>query len=217
MKRACNAFCLGVFVVGLVVFSRARTIVGQEAGPEPSRPYSVVTLHYRIAANGIRTTLGERVRYVKSNGEWRQLPNDPHNASTNIVPTNKDSVAVFASTDDGVFLTDPGHPERKLISAAANQEMEDCFRSVKCLKAQVSFVRLDQVAGLEVYVLRTNIENHPIEWTEQSYSPKTGYLPLRNVKHFRDGSEDVLEATRVEFRDVPGNLNDDIKSMPIRK
>jgi hypothetical protein len=78
---------------------------------------------------------------------------------------------------------------------------------------------LDEVASLPVYVLRAEIDNPESihEWTEQSYSPKTGYAPLRTVVHLRDGSEVRIEAIRVEFREVPDTLNDDMSSSPPKK
>jgi hypothetical protein len=129
------------------------------------------------------------------------------------------STAVFAGTADGFFAIAPGRTERKFISSAPNEQMKECFRSVRCLEGQKSFVRTDEVADLQVYVLRNNIEDalYPIAWTEKSYSPETGYLPLRTVNHFRDGSEDVMQATAVIFREIPDNLNDDIEALPVRK
>jgi hypothetical protein len=83
----------------------------------------------------------------------------------------------------------------------------------------MGFTRVEKVAGLEVYVLRTDIKdsNHPIAWTETSYSPRTGLIPLRSIITFRDGSQMHTEATKVEFKEVPDDLNHDVKAMPLKK
>jgi hypothetical protein len=42
----------------------------------------------------------------------------------------------------------------------------------------------------------------------------TGGSPLRIVTHQPDGGLYTLEAVKVQFKDVPDNLNDDIQSLP---
>ena len=51
---------------------------------------------------------------------------------------------------------------------------------------------------------------------EDSYSPKIGIGSLRAIVHFRDGSEVRSEAVSVEFTEVPEDLNDDLKELPIK-
>jgi len=50
----------------------------------------------------------------------------------------------------------------------------------------------------------------------EELSPKTGYIPLRQIMHFRGGSEINSVATKVVFEDVPETLNDDLKALPKR-
>lgn len=169
--------------------------------------------HYRINADGSRTDLRDRIVYAKANGEQRVTPFEPNNATGSNPPS-----PVIARTEEGLFVTSPGISERKLLSSTAvPQLMQECFRSARCLSANKRFVRTEELAGLQVYVYRDNMPpSNGREWIEQSYSPKTGFLELRKVSHFRDGTEDVLEARSVEFKDVPDDLNDDIKAMPIK-
>ena len=212
MNNPWRRSCLAVFILGVVAYtaSFSQSSTTSKADAEPALSYIVITANYRIDSSGIKTDLGDRVRYVKPNGEWQQTANHE-------TKNNKES-AVIASTEEGVFAKAPGYPERKFISQTADPQMQKCFRSVRCLQMQKDFVRTEEVAGLKVYVLRSEISNPeiPIDWVEQSYSPKTGYVPLRHVKHFRDGSEMVEEATKVEFKDVPDNLNEDLQRFPIR-
>jgi hypothetical protein len=216
MKNLWRVLCLALFVTGVVSFSQTQVRDKEENDVvEPALPFLVITTHYRISPDGTKSDLGERIRYVKANGEWRQSRYDSSKAETEI---NKES-PVFANTDEGVFAKAPGIDERKFVSSPADRQMQECFRSHRCLRKQLSFVRTDEVAGQKVYVLRTDVTDpaSPIEWVEQSYSPKTGYIALRNVKRFRDGSQVIMEAAKVEFKDVPENLNDDIKSLPTKK
>jgi hypothetical protein len=96
--------------------------------------------------------------------------------------------------------------------------MTDYFRSHSYLRSVSTFLRTDEVAGVRVYVLRTNFSDpaNPQEWVEESFSPKIGVVPLRTVMRFRDGSEFRKEAIRVRFEPVPDNLNDDLKSLPVQ-
>jgi hypothetical protein len=209
MKNLYRGLCLAVFLTGSISFSQTPVIVEGEI--EPALPYTVITIHYRVSPDGHKTFDRTRIRYVKANGEWRQMRYDPE--------TNgpaKDSW-VFASTQEGVFIKAPGH--KRNLSPSASQQMQEFFRSARRLRSQMNLVRVDEVAGLEVYVLREEVDvsGHPMEWIERSYSPKTGYIPLREVIHFRDCSEIGMEAQRVEFGNVPENLNDDLKSSSIQK
>ncbi len=209
MKRTLNALCLAVFLAGLVVYSRTRD--GNDT--EAARSYVVVMEHFHTTADGSRTDLAQRIVFVKANGELRQTNYDLKNGQN----LNRDAPAV-ARFEDGLFATAFGVSERNLISSTAvPPEMQKCFRSAECLRANRRFTRTEELAGLQVYVFHDNApSSQPLEWIEQSYSPKTGFLELRTVRHFRDGSEDVLRAASVEFKSVPDDLNDDIRSMPVR-
>ena len=213
MNNLWRKICLAVFIIGIIAYtaSFSQSPANSKSDLEPAGPYIVITSNYRIDATGTKTDQGQRIRHVKANGEWRQAAFDG-------VGSKKDS-AVMANTEEGVFAKAPGISERKAISQSPDQQMQDCFRSANCLTKQQSFARIEELAGLKVYVLRyeMNDAQQPVEWIEQSYSPKTGYVPLRNAKHFRDGSEIVEEAIKVEFKDVPNDLNGDLKGLPIRQ
>jgi hypothetical protein len=212
MHKNFYASSLAVLIIGLVAVSQTPK-APPGLNPEPGRSYSVVTIRYKVAPDGTRTQLGERIRYVKANGEFRLTRNNTNDQTGERKPS-----PVLAGTEDGVYAAAPGVGARQPVSPAANEQLQECFRSVTCLKGQRSFVRTEKLVGLEVYVLLEKIDSpHPIEWIEKSYSPLTGYIPLRTIIHFRDGSEDVNEATKVEFIDVPDNLNDDVRVLPNRK
>jgi hypothetical protein len=207
MKKIWNALCLAVFVVGLVSFSVSQT---RRDDTEVARSFTVLTTHYRLNADGSRTNLVGRITYVRANGELRQTPYDPNST---LSPNNQ--LPVHARTEEGLLATGNGVERKWISSTPVPPDMQKCFRSAKCISANPRFVRTDQLAGLQVYVFHDNLpDSQPIAWMEQSYSPKTGFLALRTIRHFRDGSEDVLEATSVEFKDVPDDLNRDIRAMP---
>jgi hypothetical protein len=209
MKRLMfNILCLVVFLAGLATYSRTKS-----TDVEVARSYVVIMEHFRISANGSRRELASRIIYAKANGEMRQTGYDPNNGQD----LNREAQSV-ARLEEGLFATASRVAERNLISSTAvPPEMQQCFRSAACLRGNPRFVRTDEVAGLQVYVFHDNVPPpQPMEWIEQSYSPKTGFLELRKVWHYRDGSEDVLQATSVEFKNVPSDLNDDIRSMPVK-
>jgi hypothetical protein len=204
-------------MTGVLSSSRTATVSQDESNEvEPPASYTVITAEYRVAPDGARTLVGRRIRRVKSNGEWRQSRYDSPSDEANQHALES---AVLAATEEGVFAKSPEFSERKFLSKPATGVMKECFRSHKCLRNQLRFVRNGRLAGLKVYVLRFNAPDpsHPIAWVEKSYSPKTGYIPLRTVHHFQDGSEMVNEATSVEFREIPENLNEDLKRMPIKQ
>jgi len=206
---------LAVFATGVVVSSQVPSRSDNEL--EPAVPYSVITSEFRISPDGTKTVTGELIRYVKANGEWRQVQYRHQNkdAAEPQAQIERES-PVFASTDEGVFAKGSGLPYTKFVSQAADQQTQQLFRSRKSLRSAPTFVRTDEVAGLKVYVLRyeINVPGHPMEWIEKSFSPKTGYIPLRQIMHFRDGSEINSVATKVVFEDVPESLNDDLKALP---
>jgi hypothetical protein len=177
---------------------------------QPAQSFIVLIRHYRLNADNSRTELGGRQLYARPNGELRQTRYDPNDKLN-----DSNQLPVQARTEEGLFVTSNGIERKLLSSTPVPNDMQQCFRSARCLSANRRFVRRDELVGLQVYVFHDNApDTQPIEWIEQSYSPKTGFLALRTVTHFRDGSEDVLEATSVEFRDVPDDLNRDIRAMP---
>lgn len=211
MKTFWRVLCLVIFLAGLVSFSRAQMRKNETLDLEPASPFVLITTHYNVSPEGLKVVVGERIRFVKANGEWRQMR---HDSSDSGAASKKES-AVFAGTEEGAFQKAPDVAERKEVSPGANQKVQQCFRSPSCLNGQLSFIRNEEIVGLMTYVLRHEIKNpaSPIDWIEESYSPKTGPIALRNVKHFRDGSQMVMEARKIEFRDVPDDLNNDIKAM----
>jgi hypothetical protein len=223
MKNLWRILCLAVFITGAVSFSQTPT-KSKDWRDEivPAVPYVMIVAHCRVNPDGAKTANKETIKYVSAKGEWRETRYDPPmpDSSSEQADTKKEA-AVFAGTPEGVFAKAPGYSEKKSISQGPLPDdlMQGCFRSPICLKKQLSFVRMDEVAGLQVYVLRTEVADpaHPMEWMEQSYSPRTGVTPLRVVNHFRDGSEMRAEAVKVEFKDVPDNLNDDLKGLPVKK
>jgi hypothetical protein len=222
MKNLWRALCLAVFVTGAVSFSQTPA-KDKDWRDEimPAVPYVMITTHYRVSSDGAKTSTGDTIRHVNSNGEWRETRYVPSkNGSYNEQDDINKALAVFAGTQEGVFAKATGQAEKKFVSQwpSPDDQMQQCFRSPICLKKQLSFVRMDEVAGLPVYVLRTEMKDpaHPMEWVEQTYSPKTGLIPLRVVNHFRDGSEMGAEAVKVEFKDIPDNLNDDLKGLPVK-
>jgi hypothetical protein len=226
MKRIWRGVSLAIFLAGVISFAQVRGDLQVQQNPTETRPqetevndieppqsYILDSVQTRIDANGIETVTGRTTRYVKANGEWKLGPYGfrPGDQSDN-------KPGVYAQTSEGVYARAKDSDSLRSVSPPAPKEMTDYFRSHSYLRSVSTFVRTDEVAGIKVYVLRTSFSDpaNPDEWLEDSYSPKTGFVPLRHVRHFRDGSEFRLEAIRVRFEPVPDNLNDDLKSLPVQ-
>lgn len=215
MKKGFRVLCLFVFVIGALSFSLARD--KKKGDIEPSRSFVIVAYEAQATPDGKMTITGWRTRYVKANGEWKTVIHGA-NATAAFTKDNTGfagtSSPVFAGTTEGVFAKASGSNERKSLSPPSPEGLQNQFHSHAYLKNHPEFVRMDSIVGLEVYVLRGVNREYPNYWIETSYSPLTGRTPLRTVEHSLDGSEFIIEAVRIEFRDVPDNLNEDITTLP---
>jgi hypothetical protein len=226
MKNIWRGVCLAVFLAGVISFSQKsanRSAVQNQAGIaaiddiEPIRPFVAKYVDYRVTPDGKRTIIGRRARYVKANGEWRVVAEGPKSEQVSAEGSNQS--VVYGGDSDGVYARGRESESRRYVSPAADEKMLLFFRSHHSLKNNPEFVRTDEIAGVKVYVLRTEIRDpaNPQDWVEESYSPKTGFNPLRTIIHLNDGSEFRMEAVSIEFRDVPENLNDDLKALPLKQ
>ena len=221
---------MAVFLAGLISYAQVRQNTtasqAQEKGVsanqvqdkeisvndvEPARAFVLDSVQTRVDANGVATVTARTTRYVKANGEWRL---GPYGFKPEDGPANK-GLNFYAGTPDGVVSKRAGSDSLRSVSPSADQQMLDYFRTHSSLRNDPRFVRTEQLVGLKVYVSRTEFTDPQLEeWVEESYSPVTGFTPLRLVHHFRDGSEIRIEAIRIEFQEVPENLNDDLKALP---
>jgi hypothetical protein len=217
MKYLFRTLCVSVFLVGLLALSQAQNSNNTQNDIEPAQSYVVTSVQYFISPDGSAKIVSRRTRYVKANGEWRLELYGPKGKDAS--SKNSEETPVYAGGSDGVSARPAGSNLRRYVSPEADQQMLDFFRSHKSLRNHREFVRNDEVAGLLVYVLRAEFNDpaNPQEWQEESYSPKTGFTPLRKIIHFRDGSEIRIEAVSVEFKEVPENLNDDMKALPMKQ
>lgn len=224
MKNVWRVICVTVFVFGAVSVFQAQKRVAifqiasqpvdiSDAGPAQS--FVVEYIDSDVAPDGTVTTTGSNTRYVKANGEWRLLIR-----RNNRQPTSSEGpklVSIYGGTPDGVFERKGDSPTRRYVSQSSDQTVLGYYRSRNYLRNHREFVRTDKVAGLEVYIFRIEISDppNPLQWRETSYSAETGLTPLRTVMHLSDGSEIRQEAVSVEFKDVPEDLNYDLKNLPI--
>jgi hypothetical protein len=226
MKNIWRTLSLTVSLIGVVLFPHTQTqAIGsqvQDKTPyyndtEPALSFVAKYVDSRVDSNGKVTVTGSRVRYVKANGEWQEVMRRQSNSDA---PSQQsERITIYAGTPDGVYEKRSDPPSRRYVSEPANQQMLDSFRSPYYLRNNQDFVRTEQVAGLVVYVQRTEIKDPAYQgyWIETSYSPKTGLNPLRTIMHFGDGSEIRTEALSVEFTEVLESLNDDLKSPPVKQ
>jgi hypothetical protein len=224
MKIMFRALCVAVFLVGLLAFTQAQNSKQAEINSnadndiEPAQSCIVKSIQYRINQDGSRQIMSRYTTYLKANGEFRQVaygPNGPKDDNPLSKYYNED--IIYAGLSDGAYRKLPGSNTIEYISSRADEKKLRYFRSHKYFLGNKEFVRTDTVAGLKVYLMRADYTNpeSDIEWIETSYSPKIAFGALRSRIHFRDGSEVVSEALSVEFTEVPEDLNDDLKNLPI--
>ena len=231
MKKFMRALCVVVFMAGLLAFSKAQINntqdngQGQHSDLEPVQPFVMKAVQYFVSPDGTKKITGRRTRYVNANGDWRLVLGTPRpeggpskSAKEELANTSKE-LNVYAGGADGVFARETALEGKRAVSPSADQQMQQYFRSHKYYRNHIEFVRMDEVAGLPVYVLRTDIKDpdNPQDYIETSYSPKTGFTFLRTLIHYRDGSYFLIEAESIEFKDVPEDLNDDLKNLPVRE
>jgi hypothetical protein len=224
MKNIWRALSLTVFLIGLISFpyihkpaigSQAQEKAASYNDLEPEQSFVAKFVDSRVDPAGKVTVTGSRTRYVEANGEWREVIRRV--GSLEASSQKPDRITEFAGTQDGVYEKKSAPASRRYVSEWGNKQMLDSFRSHYYLRNNKEFVRTEQVAGLVVYVQRTELKDPANQgyWIESSYSPKTGLHRLRTITHFSDGSEIRDEAVSVEFTEVPETLNDDLKSLPI--
>lgn len=223
MKKGFRVLSLLIFVVGLLAFSLASAQKTNNTDIEPSRPFVMVYYLAEITPDGKETITSWRTRYVRANGEFKVVMHGLDKAAAFAYDATGNagtSSTVLAGTAEGVYLKPNASAERKSLGssyaekpggASAVEQMHQRFHSHSFLKNHPEFVRTDKYLGLDVYVMRTVADGY---WVEESHSPLTGRFPIRSVMHQSDGTEYTMETVKIDFRDVPDNLNDDIKALP---
>jgi hypothetical protein len=224
MKKGFQALCLIVFGIGALSLSLAW---GKKQNDiEPSRPFVVVYYEAESTPDGHKTITSWRTRFVKANSEFKIVMHGSDEAAAfadSATGPSETSSTVIVGMPEGVYVKPFGSTERKSVSPApvnaseipldttGPEKQDKQFHSHSFLRNHPEFVRMDKVAGFEVYVLKVVT---PEYWVENCYSPLTGRIPLRSVLHQLNGTEYITETAKIEFRDVPENLNDDIKALP---
>lgn len=225
MKNIWRGLSLAILLIGIVSFSQVKyglkglraqdTVKAYEpTDVEPVQPFVARFVDYRVTPDGKKVMVGRRTRYVNGSGEWRESAFGPKGDEASLEVSKQTVVSVGGP--EGVYRRGKGLEFRRYVSPAADDKMQRLFRSRSYLRSVGSFVRTEVLAGIEVFVLRSEINDsaNSERWIEKSYSPKTGFNPLRTTIHFDDGSEFRIEATRIEFRHVPDSLNADINALP---
>jgi hypothetical protein len=159
----------------------------------PARDYS--TIGIEMAREGQNKPLilkSVRVRFVKADGQWKQL----------IVSTSG-KITLHWAKPDGIYFGEPG----KLYQRGEFVRPPELFHSTKFLRTHSQFVREESLLGHKVYVLRGASEKD--SFTEMYQSPEVGFLSLKTVLHLSGGQESVIEAIKLEFAEVTDQMLSD--------
>lgn len=225
VKNSLRGLCIVVFIFGAILFLQAHknanalrsTVQSIDVSDaEPAQPFTVEYVTTSIGTDGTVTVIGRTTRYVKADGEWRLELH--RNTAKPGSPEAFGETMVYAGTAGGVFKKENNAESLSYVSQSDDQTTLHSYRSGNYLRHHPEFFRMDEVAGLDVYVFRVEIRDaaQPGYWMEISRSPRTGITPLRTVRHSSDGSETRQEAVAVVFKNVPEDLNKDVKALPIR-
>lgn len=194
----------GLWLCGTDAGTCAQVSKEPDTDLEPASSFVVTSVEPKTSSDGTQTVTSWRTRQVKANGDWR------------LIMHGKTRDVVYGQTANGVYRKNPKNGESQFRSQSADETMRRAFHSHSYFKKHPNYARTEELAGLKVYVLRYKVDNPESteEWSEESYSPKTGMTSLRTVIHFKDGSEFKLEAISVVFKDVAENLNNDLEKTP---
>lgn len=225
IKYSVRGLCIAVFIFGAVLFihaqKRADVLKSTRqsvdlSDTQPAQGFVVEYVSSTMSPDRTVAVIGRSTRYVKANGDWRLVLR--HGESRTAQGKTLKDERVYGATSDGVFEKRSDAESRRYVSPSADRSIIQFYRSGNYLRTHPEFFRMDDVAGLEVYVFRVNITDPAYAgyWMEISYCPRTGMTPLRTVRHASDGSETTEEAVVVEFKDVREDLNDDFEQLPIR-
>ena len=224
-KNFLRGLCIAIFIFGAILFLQAQKSADRRrstvqsidvSDAEPAQPFTVEYVSTSVGTDGTVTVTGRTTRYVKADGEWRLELH--RNTAKPGSPEAFGETMVYAGTAGGVFKKENNAESLSYVSQSDDQTTLHSHRSGNYLRHHPEFFRMDEVAGLEVYVFRVEIRDaaQPGYWKETSYSPRTGITALRSVLHSSDGSEIREEALAVEFKNVPEDLNMDLKALPIK-
>jgi hypothetical protein len=214
-----------LLLIGLSLSAPAQSMTSG-TDVEPSRPFVMVYYLAEVSPDGKEEIFSWRTRYVKANGEFKVVMHGLDKAAAFAYDTTGaagTSSSVLAGTAEGVYFKPNASAERKSLGPSYAQkpgevsvpeQIHQRFHSHSMLRDSPEFVRMDKYLGLDVYVLRTEVKGPDGYWVEASHSPLTGRFWLQLVMHHPDGTEDIIKTVRIDFVDVPEDLNEDIKALP---
>lgn len=184
MRRFAILISLLVFVTGAGIFVASalskRSI--------PAKPFVVTYKVTRLNVGEQPVTEELQTEFVKPTGEWK--------VTRYFLQENLATVRV--GTKDAVY--DIGANSLNFVSLPRPADLHEHFRSAEFLKSHPAFTRMDNVAGFTAYVHHASDSSG--FWVEMYYATETGITSLKTVMHDVDGSELVIEAINVQFRDA---------------
>ena len=202
MRKIYMLVCVTILGAGVFIYGRA-ALQESENQPYPPVPFEVTYQVTRTDPDG-KVHQTTQVSQVQANGEWRET----------IVSQGK--TRVVSSLPEGASVHVEGEQSRiPLKGRFASEATLKKYRTPAFLKNHPLYIGMDKVAGLDVYVHREILQGTSIESVETAHSPRTGFTSLRDIFRNRDGSSEIYEAVKVEFKEVPSN--DDLRTIPLRQ
>ena len=146
MKKIWRGLCLAVLLVGLISFPHIhKRAIGSQIqdktftfnDAEPAESFVAESVDSRVDPSGKVTVTGSRTRYVKANGEWREVIRRQSNPDA---PSQQpERIAVYGGTLDGIYEKKNNSAYRRYVSDSADQHMLQVFRSHNYLRNHPEF------------------------------------------------------------------------------
>lgn len=175
--------CVGFALFVGVLVQRGSTNANRMNAP---RSFVVQYVASRSDDRGSLIPYEYRVRAVSSNGGWKETR---YSFDGRVSTWGADNTGMYAVSGSA----------KNYYGESNSEVLRRWLPSAEDLKKSPQFARTDVIAGLKVYVLRT--ENGD----ETSYSPETGAASLKEVIAAQRGTDSILhqlEALKVEFREL---------------
>jgi hypothetical protein len=196
-------FCVTIFAIGLVAFSTRARQKGTNLAPKETetarlakdalapRAFRATQIETYIDREGNETVRHIRIRRTSEDGTWSEVWQSVGREGQTI-HTGNPATGEYTVGDTKESMTLPNTE-----SASSRLSL---YRNPEFLAGRKGFQGKEKIAGLDAYVFRGEIKDHPGMWIETAHAPETGPFYLRMIQHNPDGSEVRIETVSVKFK-----------------
>lgn len=191
---------VAIFVLGLVGFTMSRqkpaALTSQEASrfiqeALPPRAFTATRVESVTDAKGSDKVRHIRICEVKEDGSWSEVWQNVGREGAKFLTGNPNT---------GEHTLGNGKDSMTLPTKAGASSDLALYRNREYLSRRAGPQGREKIAGLEAFVIRSDITDQPGLWIETAHAPETGTFNLRLTHHMPDGSEVRIETIRIVFK-----------------